>query len=767
MKQLDYQREAVADVVRHTLAMLTLGGTRHTLVFRAPTGSGKTVMATMALERIATETHGSEREPVMIWIAPNSLHEQSYFKMKNHFGETRELRPVMYDELDQSDGMLHPSEVLFANWESINKEKNLMVRDSEQGHSLFELARRTREAGHPIIVVIDEEHEFWSRTADKSKQVLDRIDPQVELRISATPRTAGEQLVSIPRERVVAEEMIKEGVVLNPDVREGGSDEHTLVQNLINLAMRRRAEMADAYRRQGSNINPLLLIQLPNDNSASLNGDELQLIETIKAHLEYSEWGATVAGGRLAVWLSGQKENLDGIEAPDSPVDALLFKQAIAKGWDCPRAAVLLIFRRMHSFEFTMQTVGRILRMPEQRFYSDPLLNRGYVYTDLSRDRIEIVQDDLGYISRLVAKRRDDVRPIALDAKSASRPGESRNRLGSDFKGVLRQTFIDLWGLAQTHIAFGGEMLPTDGKSVYAANRRSAELRANVTFNVQKVQVEIPDNVELNLEGVTEIAGKKIGFARHGDELIRLFSNFCGRSLGPFERSSSSPTLARCLTELMEELFECFETEAMKVILSSNNDNNRKYGEVVRVAIERYARHLDERKRRAAERAIVDTQWVLPDERLYDEETNEAVADADTHALLPFVRQRNASTPERRFEAFLESHREAIDWWYKNGDKGRDHYAIDYTRGDGSRSLFYVDFIIRMKDGRIMLFDTKSAGSDPDAPAKHNALRDYIDMHDMMDGGVTVEDAATGNWLYSTSHIADTSDHCRWQAWLP
>lgn len=55
----------------------------------------------------------------------------------------------------------------------------------------------------------------------------------------------------------------------------------------------------------------------------------------------------------------------------------------------------------------------------------------------------------------------------------------------------------------------------------------------------------------------------------------------------------------------------------------------------------------------------------------------------------------------------------------------------------------------------------------PDAPTKHNALRDYIDSHDMMDGGVIVEDTATGNWLYSTGHIANTSDHSQWQAWLP
>ena len=115
-----------------------------------------------------------------------------------------------------------------------------------------------------------------------------------------------------------------------------------------------------------------------------------------------------------------------------------------------PRAAVLLIFRRLNSSEFTMQTVGRILRMPEQHFYTIPLLNKGYVYTDVSSDRIEIVQDGIGYISRLVAKRRDDITLISLDGKASSRLSETRNRLGSDFKQTLRQTFIDHWGLTQT-----------------------------------------------------------------------------------------------------------------------------------------------------------------------------------------------------------------------------------------------------------------------------------------------------------------------------
>lgn len=76
----------------------------------------------------------------------------------------------------------------------------------------------------------------------------------------------------------------------------------------------------------------------------------------------------------------------------------LLFKEAIALGWDCPRAAVLLIFRKLQSDTFTIQTVGRILRMPEQKHYSNDILNFGYVYTDIAKDKIEIVTADADYI---------------------------------------------------------------------------------------------------------------------------------------------------------------------------------------------------------------------------------------------------------------------------------------------------------------------------------------------------------------------------------
>lgn len=136
MSELKFQQKAVRRLVDMTTDLLRLSGSRQTLIFKAPTGSGKTVMAAQMLagltEELLSRGDSPYSEVALIWIAPNKLHQQSYQKMKSLFAETRLLRPVMYDELDQADGVIKPGEILFVNWESINKEKNVMVRDSEQ-----------------------------------------------------------------------------------------------------------------------------------------------------------------------------------------------------------------------------------------------------------------------------------------------------------------------------------------------------------------------------------------------------------------------------------------------------------------------------------------------------------------------------------------------------------------------------------------------------------------------------------------------------------
>ena len=149
MKDLIYQQKAIRELVEKTIELLSFSGQRRTLIFKAPTGSGKTVMASQLLANLTEELQSRGDCPfnqvAYIWIAPNKLHEQSYFKLKNSFAETRLLRAMLYDEIDQADGYIHPGEILFVNWESINKEKNIIVRESEQNLSLYEITRRTQQ----------------------------------------------------------------------------------------------------------------------------------------------------------------------------------------------------------------------------------------------------------------------------------------------------------------------------------------------------------------------------------------------------------------------------------------------------------------------------------------------------------------------------------------------------------------------------------------------------------------------------------------------
>ncbi len=782
MKDLKFQQKAVRDLVEKTVDLLRLPGNRRTLIFKAPTGAGKTVMASQMLADLTEElqTRGDLpfNQVAYIWIAPNKLHQQSYFKMKNYLTETRLLRAVMYDELDHSEGYIKPGEILFVNWESINKDKNVMVRDSEQSFSVYEITRRTQEEHNlPIVVIIDEEHLFWSKTADKSKQVLEKIMPKVEIRISATPKSHSDYMVTIPRETVVAEEMIKKQVILNPDINVGYNNDRELNEHLIEVALKKRDQLALAYKQLGVNINPLLLIQLPNDTSESMTAEDTQIAEQVKQYLEIIK-GINSENGRLAIWLSKEKANLNNLEQPDNLADVLLFKQAIALGWDCPRAAVLLIFRKLSSDQFTIQTVGRILRMPEQKFYTNNILNVGYVYTDISKDRIQIVAEDMDYLNKevLQAIRRENLKNVQLQSYYSVYKSSDRNRLGTDFKKVLIDCFTRNWLINYQPTLFSladFEEEPSDSEenssegaeSVAAQNR--LKVKDKIRFDVKNINVEIPSNVVFQNEVGIIGVGERSKFARSAGEVRRIFLDFCRSMLTQFEKAHGTDVLSGYLLQAMEELFELFETDAMKVILYYAN--KPRFTEIIQKALNLYARQLQEKHREKKNRNFDAYRWEVPAERIYKDSTHQIIKNVKDHALVPFIELTNASNPEQRFRMFLEENKEYIDWWYKNGDEGKQHYSIPYETSTGDKSLFYVDFIIRMKNGQVFLFDTKSPGSDGEASNKHNALIDYIASpereEEHLQGGVLIE--KNDIWYYSRFHIDNTDDVMGWEAFYP
>ncbi|WP_204348624.1 hypothetical protein, partial [Klebsiella pneumoniae] len=71
--------------------------------------------------------------------------------------------------------------------------------------------------------------------------------------------------------------------------------------------------------------------------------------------------------------------------------------------------------------------------------------NYGYVYTDLSKDQIVIVQDDIDYIVQNKAIRIQHYNAVALKSYYIN-TRLTRNRLGSKFRKCLYEAVEEFFG---------------------------------------------------------------------------------------------------------------------------------------------------------------------------------------------------------------------------------------------------------------------------------------------------------------------------------
>jgi len=114
-----------------------------------------------------------------------------------------------------------------------------------------------------------------------------------------------------------------------------------------------------------------------------------------------------------------------------------------------------------------------------------------------------------------------------------------------------------------------------------------------------------------------------------------------------------------------------------------------------------------------------------------------------------------------------------VEWWYKNREDEPKYFSIGYTDDEGFKASFYVDFIVKLKDGRNGLFDTKrgSTASNKYAKNKAEALQKYILEENQrgkkLFGGIVIPIDDAGNvWKISSSKIYsdNLNDESKWKA---
>ena len=671
MKEIQYQKKYI-NKLANTAKELLNDEYRDsaTIVFKAPTGSGKTYMVSQALTQIVKDNLNMEFS--FIWISVNNLHEQSLNSLSRYFEDERLLDCITNTDLN--DNAIEQNQIMFINWESINKENSLFRVDNEQNWNLKTVIENTKDNGKTIVLLIDESHR--NASTDKSKELIDIINPQLIIEITATPKNTSGTLIDIPLKEVIEEGMIKREVHIN--------DEKSSVvksnEDMLRLALRKRTQLQTAYRSLGKDINPLLLIQIPNKRINDIINPEDEIIGYL------SDQGLTIQNGKVAIWLSEDRRNKEDIELNNSPVEVLIFKEAIALGWDCPRASVLFLQREWNNerYEFNIQTLGRIMRMPEQMHYvNNPELNYGYVYT--ASENFTIVED------------------LARDYVSQQRMTIDHSIYNSRPK------------LFSEHIRRKRELtrLSGDFKGVFFQATNEYDLRNKINCDVTQILKTIKLNAiveELDKGGEQEVQFKdKKQISRSKAEIQSLYDGFIRKMVNPYEVARSQNILKTAIRSWFKTEVGIADDDIIQmIVMSLSQNNNSHFKQVIEAAKELY-KNLPTKQ----DEVSTNSNWEVPvnvDIFSNFEEIKPSLKSilkqVDVNCFIAKLDKNGKSelsVPEKKFISEMESTDDYLQWWYKNGKSESKYFCIAYKKEDGFYYGFYPDFILKTKKETIII----------------------------------------------------------------
>lgn len=366
---------------------------------------------------------------------------------------------------------------------------------------------------------------------------------------------------------------------------------------------------------------------------------------------------------------------------------------------------------------------------PDNGHYSTEILNYGYVYTNL--EDIEIKEDIArDYITIYTSKRRADYEPINLLSYYSKRHRE---------KTRLSPSFIE----------------------IFLKEAEKYSLKKKMNIKDRRLDLKIISDWKSG--DIDKLAGKTI----MGDKAIKASSEDLQKIFDYFSRNSLSPQFYpedRSVGRIKDSIYKFFEEklnmdygevgdEIIQIVLSNNN---RHFLNVIDMAKEVYKA---ETIKREAEIASKD-DWNVPESMLFGSDDGEE--DKKKSIMKPFYRKGNWK-PEKAFIELLEQS-EKVEWWFKNGDRDATFFAVPY--GNGEQKPFYVDFIIKLKDGRIGLLDTKSGFTQRLAGPKVDGLFKHIQSENNkgknLFGGIAANTDPrnySGRWVYFDNMSKELRDN--------
>lgn len=433
---------------------------------RIPTGGGKTLVACKSVERIMSTVLQYKLDTgIVMWFVPSdSIKTQTLKKFKDSRDWHNEVLNESFDNkvkiFSNEEALTITLEdvrnnlcIIVASLEAFRKEASIqkkykvykengalmghflnlkdtkdLEKDSE-GEVINSLANVIRK-NNPLIV-IDEGHHTQT---ELSIQFLSDLKPSFIIEFTATPRDGSNVLV-----RTSATELKNEQMVKIPIVLESRSQwEQVVADGLV-----KREELEKRAKKLPKEyIRPIALLQAQPKSKVR----STVTVEDLKQML----LARKIPESQIKIKTS-EVDELEGIDLFDKKCEVryILTVNALAEGWDCSFAYVLISVANLGAKIAVEQIIGRVIRMPNARKKTDEALNRSYVFASAANFN-EAASKIIGGLEGNGYSRSDFVG--ATEEKEYVDPLEAKKAIRKDLKvpimaiGKQKLSFEDLLG---------------------------------------------------------------------------------------------------------------------------------------------------------------------------------------------------------------------------------------------------------------------------------------------------------------------------------
>lgn len=355
------------------------------LVLQAPTGAGKTAMAIEAMRRVS-----ADERVLWFWFAPfTGLVDQSRRVIAQ---QAPELRLLDLDT-DRHLDAVRDGGIFVSTWAALaarNADSRRARTTGDAGMAIDAVIAQARVEGLRIGCVVDEAHHGFQRAAQARAFFAEVLQPDYALLMTATPRDADmaaferatgyvvgdpADWAAVSRFDAVQAGLLKQGVRMVRFIARDGDTaqlvdfEHLALRECAAMHRTMKARLSEA----GVALTPLMLVQVPNGAEAMRAAQ--QFLTDPAGPLRFSPDAVRIH--------TADEPDADLLAlAQDPTVEVLIFKMAVALGFDAPRAFSLAALRGTRDVGFGVQVIGRIVRRHALLQGRDlpPELDHGYVF---------------------------------------------------------------------------------------------------------------------------------------------------------------------------------------------------------------------------------------------------------------------------------------------------------------------------------------------------------------------------------------------------